>query len=116
MPVRSIAGKTGLSGERPQLSRFGSGERKRFSENTLSDKESAFPAVDKQKYAFNTEKRTLSRRSSRIRLLSWETYLLSTRARVRGLVADGRGPLASSSLSSLLFFSLLFLPPPFWTQ
>ena len=36
MAVRSIAGKSGLSGERPQLKAFGLERESAFSENTLS--------------------------------------------------------------------------------
>src|SRR3954466_6868432 len=45
MPVRSIAGKTGLSGERSHFKAFGSGERKRISRNAFSESESVFTAA-----------------------------------------------------------------------
>ena len=42
MPVRSIAGKTSLSGGRSLVSRFSRREKAPFCENTLSERESAF--------------------------------------------------------------------------
>ena len=74
MAVRSIAGKTGLSGERSHYRTFGSEREKAYSAQYAFKRRKRLSASSRQKYAFPLWKRIFSSASTEIRLHRGKAY------------------------------------------